>query len=207
VILTGGDPLALSARRLLGLSERLRDVGHVAVLRLHTRVPTAAPDLVTREKLAALTASGKAVYMALHVNHARELTPQARDAIARIQQAGVATLAQTVLLRGVNDDADTLEQLMRALTALRVKPYYLHHPDLAPGTSHFRVSIEDGRALHAELARRISGVALPAYVLDIPGGHGKVPLQRPHLERSPDGGWLVRDRSGRAHAYRDDSAD
>ncbi|OBS54489.1 lysine 2,3-aminomutase [Methylosinus sp. 3S-1] len=201
VILTGGDPLALSARRLGLLAERLREIAHVAVLRIHTRAPTVSPDLVTPERLAALTASGKAVYMALHVNHARELTPRAREAIARIQAAGVATLAQTVLLRGVNDDADTLETLMRALTALRVKPYYLHHPDLAPGTAHFRLSIEEGRALHGELARRISGIALPAYVLDIPGGYGKVPLQSPHIERNPAGDWLVRDRAGRAHAY------
>ncbi|MBY6241894.1 lysine-2,3-aminomutase-like protein [Methylosinus sp. Sm6] len=207
VILTGGDPLALSARRLRAVAERLREMEHVALLRIHTRAPTASPDLASPDRLAALTASGKAVYMALHVNHARELTPRAREAIARIQEAGVTTLAQTVLLRGVNDDADTLERLMRALASLRVKPYYLHHPDLAPGTSHFRVSIDEGRALYAELARRVSGVASPAYVLDIPGGYGKVPLQPPHLERSPDGGWLVRDRAGRAHAYPGESAD
>jgi lysine 2,3-aminomutase len=171
------------------------------VLRIHTRAPTAAPSLATPDRIAALTASGKAVYMVLHVNHPRELTPQALRAIAFIQQAGVTTLAQTVLLRGVNDDADTLERLMRGLVAARVTPYYLHHPDLAPGTSHFRLSIEQGRALHAELARRVSGVALPAYVLDIPGGFGKVPLQQSHLERDSRGGWLVRDRAGRAHAY------
>jgi lysine 2,3-aminomutase len=206
IILTGGDPLALSARRLGALAERLRDIAHVAVLRIHTRAPTVSPDLVTQQRLAALTASGKAVYMALHVNHARELTPRAREAISNIQGAGVTTLAQTVLLRGVNDDADTLETLMRELTALRVKPYYLHHPDLAPGTAHFRLSFEDGRALHAELARRISGIALPAYVLDIPGGYGKVPLQPQHVERNPAGGWLVRDRAGRAHAYPGESA-
>jgi lysine 2,3-aminomutase len=206
VILTGGDPLALSARRLRAVSERLAAIDHVAVLRIHTRAPTASPRLATRERLEALTASGKTVYMVLHVNHARELTPQALGAIALIQQAGVATLAQTVLLRGVNDDADTLERLMRSLVAARIKPYYLHHPDLAPGSAHFRLPIEDGRALHAELARRVSGLALPAYVLDIPGGFGKVPLQDAHLERDAAGDWLARDRSGRAHAYRGDRA-
>jgi lysine 2,3-aminomutase len=201
VILTGGDPLALSARRLETVSRRLATIAHVAVLRVHTRAPTAAPDLVTPERLAALTASGKAVYMVLHVDHARELTPAAREAIARIQGAGIVTLAQTVLLAGVNDDADTLERLMRGLVAARITPYYLHHPDLAPGTGHFRLSIEQGRGLHAELARRVSGVALPAYVLDIPGGFGKVPLQQSHLERDESGGWVARDRSGRPHAY------
>jgi lysine 2,3-aminomutase len=201
VILTGGDPLALSARRLRAVSERLATIDHVAVLRIHTRAPTAAPRLATRERLEALTASGKTVYMVLHVNHARELTPRALAAVRRIQEAGVATLAQTVLLRGVNDDADALERLMRGLVAARIKPYYLHHPDLAPGTAHFRLTIEQGRALHAELARRVSGLALPAYVLDIPGGFGKVPLQEAHVERDADGDWLARDRSGRTHAY------
>ena len=201
VILTGGDPLALSARRLRAVAEKLAALPHVAVLRLHTRAPTAAPRLVTADRLEALKASGKALYMVLHVNHARELSAPARQAVACIQRAGISTLAQTVLLADVNDDAATLEQLMRALLAAQIKPYYLHHPDLAPGTGHFRLSLERGRELHAELARRISGVALPSYVLDIPGGFGKVPLQPSHLERDEDGGWRVRDRAGRWRPY------
>jgi lysine 2,3-aminomutase len=201
VILTGGDPLALSARRLRAVSERLAAIDHVAVLRVHTRAPTAAPALVDEARLEALTASGKAVYMVLHVNHAREFSDEARRAIRLVQEAGITTLAQTVLLAGVNDDADALERLMRALVVARVAPYYLHHADLAPGTGHFRVPLETGRRLHAELARRVSGVALPAYVLDIPGGFGKVPLQPSHLERDESGAWRVLDRAGRAHAY------
>ncbi|BBU60510.1 lysine 2,3-aminomutase [Methylosinus sp. C49] len=201
VILTGGDPLALSARRLRMVAEKLAAIPHVAVLRIHTRAPTAAPRLVTQERLTALKASGKAVYMVLHVNHARELSAAAREAVADIQRTGISTLAQTVLLAGVNDSADTLEQLMRALVKAQIKPYYLHHPDLAPGTGHFRLPLERGRALYAELARRVSGVALPSYVLDIPGGYGKVPLQQSHLERDADGSWLVRDRAGERRPY------
>ncbi len=201
VILTGGDPLALSARRLRALSERLALIPHVRVLRVHTRVPIAAPRLVTQDRLDALRASGKAVYMVLHVDHWRELAPQALAAAAKVQAAGVSTLAQTVLLAGVNDDADTLERLMRGLVAARITPYYLHHPDLAPGTGHFRVSLDEGRRLYAELARRLSGIALPSYVLDIPGGYGKVPVPQSHLERDETGGWRVVDRSGRAHSY------
>jgi lysine 2,3-aminomutase len=201
VILTGGDPLALSARRLRMVAEKLAAIPHVAVLRVHTRVPIAAPRLVTQERLAALKASGKAVYMVLHVNHARELSAPAREAVAGVQRAGISTLAQSVLLAGVNDSADTLEALMRALVTAQIKPYYLHHPDLAPGTGHFRLSLERGQALYAELARRVSGVALPSYVLDIPGGYGKVPLQQSHLERDADGGWLVRDRAGERRPY------
>lgn len=201
VILTGGDPLALSARRLCDVAERLARIPHVALLRVHTRAPTAAPDLVTDERLAALNAAGKALHVVLHVNHARELGEKARAAIARLRAAGASLHAQSVLLAGVNDDAETLERLMRALIALHVRPYYLHHPDLAPGTGHFRVSLGRGRDLYAELARRLSGLALPKYVLDIPGGFGKVPVEPAYVTSGPDGGWRVLDRAGRAHAY------
>ena len=201
VILTGGDPLAASPRRLREVATRLAAVTHVQLLRVHTRVPTAAPGLVTPERLEALRASGKALYVALHVNHARELHEGAREAIARLRAAGAALLSQTVLLKGVNDDADTLEALMRALVSLGVKPYYLHHPDLAPGTAHFRLSLADGREIYAELARRVGGHALPRYVLDLPGGFGKVPVEAPHVFRGPDGGWRAVDRFGGGHHY------
>jgi len=201
VILTGGDPLMLSARRLSAVARRLAAIPHVSVLRVHTRAPTAAPDLVTPERLAALKESGKALYVALHVNHARELSAPARAAIARLRDAGATLLSQTVLLSGVNDDPDTLERLMRDLLSLQVRPYYLHHPDLAPGTSHFRLGVESGKRIHAELARRLTGIGLPAYVLDIPGGFGKVPISS--MEPDGAGGWRVRDRSGREHTYFD----
>ncbi len=204
VILTGGDPFALSARRLDAVSAGLANVAHVQLLRVHTRAPIVAPELVDAERLDALLSSGKRVYVALHVNHWRELSAAARAAIARLQQAGIVVLAQTVLLAGVNDDADVLEKLMRELAAAGVKPYYLHHPDLAPGTAHFRLSIEAGRRLYEELARRVSGLALPAYMLDIPGGFGKVPARAAHVAGDQSGGWLVTDREGRAHPYPDE---
>lgn len=204
VILTGGDPLALSARRLGLVSARLAKTAHVRLLRVHTRAPIAAPELVDRERLDALRSSSKALYVVLHVNHWRELSPTARAAIAKLQDAGISALAQTVLLAGVNDEADTLERLMRELVALQVKPYYLHHPDLAPGTAHFRLGIEAGRRLYAELARRVSGVALPAYMLDIPGGFGKVPAQPAHVVRAEADRWRALDRAGRAHPYPDE---
>lgn len=202
VILTGGDPLMLSARRLSAVARRLAKIGHVALLRVHSRAPTAAPELVTTERLAALNESGKALYVALHVNHARELSAAARAAIARLRAAGATLLSQTVLLAGVNDDPDILERLMRELLTLGVKPYYLHHPDLAPGTRHFRLNIEAGKRLHAELAGRLTGIGVPAYVLDIPGGFGKTPVAG--MEPDGAGGWRVTDRAGRVHIYRDD---
>lgn len=199
VILTGGDPLMLSPRRLSAVARRLAATPHLSVLRVHTRAPTASPELVTQERLAALRESGKALYAVLHVNHARELSTAARVAISRLSAAGVTLLSQTVLLAGVNDDPDVLERLMRDLLALRIKPYYLHHPDLAPGTSHFRVSVAQGKHIHAELSRRVTGIGLPAYVLDIPGGYGKVPVSA--LEPDGEGAWRVRDRTGRYRHY------
>jgi len=201
VILTGGDPFMLSARRMAELVERLAAIPHLKVARFHTRVPIAAPERVTPAFVAALKAAGLTSYVAVHANHARELTPQARDALARMADAGLPLVAQTVLLRGVNDDAEALAELFRALVENRVKPYYLHHPDLAPGTAHFRLPIAAGQALMRALRGRLSGLALPTYVLDIPGGAGKVPLSPEHLEALPDGRYRVADNCGGVHLY------
>lgn len=202
-ILTGGDPFAAPARRLRFVSERLAKIEHVALLRVHTRAPTAASYLVTDERLEALAASGKALHIALHVNHARELDAEAGRAIERLHRAGASLLSQTVLLRGVNDDPATLEALLRALVSLRIKPYYLHHPDMAPGTGHFRLSLDRGREIYAELAKRIGGHSLPRYVLDLPGGFGKIPVESPHLIRLGEGRWRALDRFGVARDYQD----
>jgi lysine 2,3-aminomutase len=200
VILTGGDPLLLSARRLGELLARLSAMPHVETLRIHTRVPIATPDVVTAQLLRALRPS-KPVWLAVHVNHVRELGDGASAALARLADQGIPLLAQTVLLRGVNDQSTTLADLFRRLVALRVKPYYLHHPDLAPGTGHFRVSLAEGRSIYAALRGHVSGHALPTYVLDIPGGAGKVPVEAPWVDVEPDGGWRVLDRLGERHRY------
>jgi lysine 2,3-aminomutase len=196
VILTGGDPLVLSPRRLRDLMERLARIGHVKVVRLHTRGPVVNPDSVTDALVDALKASGKATWIALHANHPRELTPAARQACARLIEGGMAMVSQTVLLRGVNDDLETLGALMRAFVETRIKPYYLHQGDLAPGTAHFRTSIEEGQALMRSLRGAYSGLCQPSYVLDIPDGHGKVPVGPNYLEASQ-----VEDPAGRLHAY------
>ncbi len=146
--------------------------------------------------------AGAATYVVLHTNHVRELTEQARAAIARIVDSGVPMLAQTVLLKGVNDNVEALEALMRGLVEARVKPYYLHHLDKAPGTSHFRCSIAEGQELVQALHQRASGLAQPTYVLDIPGGHGKAPLASPSL-REGESGKEVRDRDGVWRRYED----
>ncbi len=201
VILTGGDPLVLSARRLHEMMARLADIPHVKVVRFHTRVPVVEPERVDEKLVAALKASGKATYLAVHANHPRELTEVARGAIGRLVDAGIVMLSQTVLLRGINDDADTLSALMRGFVECRVRPYYLHHPDLAPGTSHFRVPIDEGQALVRGLRGRISGLAQPTYVLDIPGGHGKAPIMAANIQPSGDGCYAVSDWRGGEHRY------
>jgi lysine 2,3-aminomutase len=201
VILTGGDPFLLSPRRVGELSARIARSSHVKTLRWHTRVPLVDPARVIPALVDALTAGGSTTWVALHANHPREFSRSAKAAIARLADAGIPLVSQSVLLKGVNDDADTLESLMRSFVELRVKPYYLHHPDLAPGTSHFRVTIDDGLALMRVLRQRLSGLALPNYVLDIPGGAGKVSLESRDVEKVDDGSWCIRDADGRWHAY------
>jgi lysine 2,3-aminomutase len=175
VILTGGDPLMLSPRRLAGTTRRLESMRHITVLRWHSRVPVADSPRVSTEMVQAIK-SCKATWLVLHVNHPRELTADAITAAARFIDAGIPVLSQSVLLKGVNDNIETMQQLVRALVAARIKPYYLHHMDLAPGTSHFRTTIAEGQALVAELRRSVSGLAVPNYVLDIPGGYAKAQL-------------------------------
>ena len=176
VILTGGDPLMLSARRLAEIMADLADIDHVKIVRIHTRVPIADPARVSAEMIAALRVADATTWIAVHANHPRELSAEARTACARLTDAGIPLVSQSVLLRGVNDDAATLEALMRAFVECRIKPYYLHHGDLAPGTAHLRTTIEQGQELMRALRGRVSGLCQPDYVLDIPGGHGKVPI-------------------------------
>ncbi|MFD1329740.1 lysine-2,3-aminomutase-like protein [Mycoplana ramosa] len=201
VILTGGDPLVLSARRLSDIMQRLAAVEHVKVVRIHTRVPVVEPERIDADLVAALKASGKTTYVALHANHPRELTAQARAACARLIEAGIAMLSQTVLLKGVNDDAEILADLMRAFVENRIRPYYLHHPDLAPGTSHFRLGLGEGRAIVERLRGRISGLCQPTYILDLPGGYGKVPVLSTAVEETDDGRFRISDFRGGEHLY------
>jgi lysine 2,3-aminomutase len=202
VILTGGDPLVLSPRHLRDVMKRLGTIEHVKVLRIHTRVPVAEPARITAELVRALKRKGKPTYVAVHVNHARELTTAARAACARLADAGIPLLAQSVLLAGVNDTPQAMGELMRALVECRIKPYYLHHGDLAPGTSHLRTDIAAGQDLMRALRGRLSGLCQPSYMLDIPGGHGKSPIGPNYLERADEGeNYLIEDFNGRQHRY------
>ncbi len=205
VILTGGDPLVLSPRRLRAIVQQLAAIAHVKVIRVHSRVPVVEPDRVTPALVRAMKARGKATYLVLHANHARELSANARAACARVVDAGIPMLCQSVLLRGVNDDPAALGDLLRTLVECRIKPYYLHHGDLAPGTAHWRTTIEEGQALMRALRGRLSGLCQPTYVLDIPGGHGKSPVGPNYLARVGGDGaparYEVEDYRGCRHSY------
>jgi lysine 2,3-aminomutase len=202
VILTGGDPLLLAPRRLADLKARLDALPHIGVIRVHSRLPVADPDRITPALVASLRGGRAPVFLLLHANHAAEFSDAARAAIARLVDAGIPVLGQSVLLAGINDTPESLTALFRAMVANRIKPHYLHQGDLARGTGHFRVPIARGQALMKALRGDISGLCQPSYMLDIPGGHGKVPIGPGYLESQGES-WLVEDYRGARHSYRD----
>ncbi|MCA6321989.1 MAG: lysine 2,3-aminomutase, partial [Phenylobacterium sp.] len=196
--------LVLSPRRIADLVRRIADIPHVKVLRVHTRLPVAEPERVSEALVSALSGSRLRLAVGVHVNHARELTPAADAALARLAGAGALLLSQTVLLKGVNDRVQVLGELMRALVERGVRPYYLHHPDPAPGTARFRVSLAEGQALVRGLRGRYSGLCQPTYILDIPGGFGKVPAGPAWIEPAATG-LTVTDPWGGIHALPEES--
>jgi len=208
VILTGGDPFVLSARQMGDLLAELSAIEHIQIIRIHTRVPVADPARITDEYVQAISEScTKPLYIALHTNHPDELNEGAAGAISKLNNMGATLLSQSVLLRGVNDHAGTLERLFRKLITLHVKPYYLHHPDMAKGTSHFRLPLKEGIAIYKALLGRVSGICQPAYMLDIPGGYGKIPINAGYVEELGEGHYLVEDYQGNRHNYMDDPHD
>jgi len=203
VILTGGDPLMLSAARAREITQRLEAIAHVKVIRWHTRMPVTRPDRITAAYAEALSSRCKAVFLAVHANHASEFTPEAVAACRLLAGNGIALVSQSVLLRGVNDAVEDLSDLMRAFLSAGIKPYYLHQLDAAPGTAHFRVPVDEGQRLVRTLRDNLSGLAVPHYVLDIPGGVSKASLALPDIERVDDS-WAVRGRDGEIYPLADD---
>lgn len=202
VILTGGDPLALSARRLKSLFEALNAIDHVKSIRIHTRVPVAAPELVTDDLCRLISDSNIPVIVSVHCNHAAELGEGAKGALKNLHAAGSMLVSQSVLLKGVNDCPDKLEALFRSLIENRVKPYYLHHADKARGTGHFRLKLSEGLDIYSHLRGRLSGVCVPQYMLDIPGGFGKVSIDSLRVIIKDDHA-EVTDHNGVVHIYKD----
>jgi lysine 2,3-aminomutase len=207
VILSGGDPLLLQPSRVADIAASLNRIDHVGVMRVHTRIPVADPGRISDAMIAALRIM-QPTYVVVHVNHSSELNDDARLVLARMADAGIPLLSQSVLLKGINDDAGTLTRLFRNLVECRVKPYYLHHPDKARGTAHFRTSIATGQKIMRELRGDVSGLCQPTYVLDIPGGHGKVPIGPNYLETccTSASDYVLTDVQGLTHQYADDGS-
>lgn len=201
IVLSGGDPLLLPLDLLNDLLRRLRSIPHLEIIRIGSRAPVTAPSLITPE-LCRMLASHQPLYLNTHFNHPHELTAEAARACAALSDAGIPLGNQTVLLKGINDDRDVLEQLFSGLLRLRVRPYYLHQMDLVRGTAHFRTPLQRGMQLVAGLRGQVSGMAIPHFVVDLPGGQGKVPLLIETAHRTADG-WLIRNLSGEQVVYRD----
>ena len=199
ILLSGGDPLMLSDQELEAIIRRLRKIDPRYIVRVCTRMPVVLPSRVT-EGLARMLGDLGAVWAVIHVNHPREITAEFTAGVRRLLAGPVPVLNQAVLLRGVNDSADTLEELFRGLVRAGVKPYYLFQGDLAAGTAHFRVPIETGIALMQELRGRLSGIALPTYAVDLPGGGGKVPVETA-LVRTETDSYVLRGADGREYCY------
>lgn len=199
VILTGGDPLILKPNRIASILSSLSDIQHVEIIRIHTRIPIVDPIRITQELISALKIP-KTVYVVVHANHPKEFTPEAIAACAAIVDAGIPMLSQTVLLKGVNDQTHVLKDLMKTFVRHRIKPYYLHHLDLVRGAGHFRLTIEEGQQLMKSLQSQTSGLCQPTYMLEIPGGAGKIPIGPGYISKEK-GSWRIEDCEGKVHPY------
>ncbi len=175
VILSGGDPLLLSEESLGDILTRLRKISHLEMIRINTRAPVTLPERITL-RLCRILKRYHPLYINTHFNHPLEITPQSAEACARLADAGIPLGNQTVLLKGVNDDPDVMKKLMQKLLTIRVRPYYIHQADLVKGTSHFRTPVEQGLKIMSALRGHTSGMATPYYMIDLPGGKGKVPV-------------------------------
>ncbi len=200
VILSGGDPLMLPDQALEKILARIRRIKHVEVIRIHTRIPCVWPERVSRG-LAGLLARFHPLYVMVHFNHLREITPFSARACSLLADAGIALGSQTVLLAGINDDPSAMAALLRALVRIRVRPYYLHFLDRLPGTAHFRVPLSQALDLMARLRGYVSGLAIPHLMLDLPGGGGKIPLLPEYVVERKAGVLRIRNFQGRIFEY------
>jgi lysine 2,3-aminomutase len=183
VILSGGDPLMLPDESLEDILTHLRRIPQIEIIRIGSRTPVTLPDRIT-VKLCRMLKRYHPLYFNTHFNHASEITPESARACIRLINAGIPVGNQTVLLKGVNDEPSVMKELMQRLLTIRVKPYYIHHMDLAPGISHFRTSVKQGKKIMASLRGHTSGMATPYYVIDLPKGKGKVPVLPDDVKRN-----------------------
>ena len=201
VILSGGDPLLLPDNLIERILKALRTIPHLEIIRFGSRVPGTLPQRITLE-LCEIIKKYHPIYMNLHFNHPDELTPEVKDACGRLADAGVPLGAQTVLLKGVNDDPDIMKRLMHQLLLARVKPYYLYQADLTKGTNHFRTTVETGLKIIQALQGHTSGMAVPHFVIDAPGGGGKIPiLPSDYLLNLDENGAVLKNYENKTYHY------
>lgn len=200
VILSGGDPLMLEDNTLENILRQLRAIPHVEIIRIHSRMPGTLPQRITPE-LVQMFRRFQPLFLNTHFNHPDELTPEAAQACARLSDAGIPLGCQTVLLKGVNDDVVTMRKLLTGLLHLRIRPYYLHHPDAVSGTGHFRPCVHKGLEIMQNLRGHISGMAVPQYMLDLPAGGGKIPILPEYICGNEDGFLLIKNYRGEIFRY------
>jgi lysine 2,3-aminomutase len=200
VILSGGDPFLLETDTVEKILFALRKIPHVEILRIHSRTPCTLPQRITL-RLTDMLKKYQPLYVNTHFNHPLEITPLAATACARLADAGIPLGNQTVFLKGVNDSAEIMTELFQKLLQIRVRPYYLHHPDPVRGTGHFRPTIEKGVGIMAAIQGHTSGICLPHYVIDVPGGGGKVPLLPMYIKSRDEAKLIVRTYSGKTYDY------
>ena len=201
VIMSGGDPMMLSDRRLEYLFQRLREIPHVEIIRIGSRITSHLPERITPE-FCEMVKKYHPVYMNTHFNHPSELTPATVAALGRLADAGVPLGCQTVLLRGVNDNPETIKELMQKLLKARVRPYYLYMADQVAGGEHFRTMVETGLEIVKALRGWTSGLAVPHFCIDAPGGGGKVPLLPEYVEKITEDEVIFRNYEGKRFTYK-----
>jgi len=200
VILSGGDPFMLDDEKLCRILEQIHSIPHVEIIRIHTRIPCTLPQRVTRN-LTQILKAFHPLYINIHINHPREITAEAAQACGKLADAGIPLGCQTVLLKGVNDDPEVMTLLMQKLLTIRVKPYYLHHPDLVRGTRHFQTAFNVGLGIMDALRGHTSGLCVPHYMVDLPGGGGKIPLLTEYAREKRPGKWLIKNYAGKIYEY------
>jgi lysine 2,3-aminomutase len=202
VLVTGGDPLTLADARLDWLLARLREIPHVGIVRIGTKLPAVLPQRIT-PALVRMLRRHQPLWVSAHFSHPNELSPDTRRACNRLANAGIPMISQTVLLKDINNSTAVLKRLFEELVALRVRPYYLHQCDPIQGSAHFRTPVATGQQIMRELHGRTSGFAIPMYMLDAPGGGGKVPIGPEFIERRDGADIVVRNYEGREYRYVD----
>ncbi|MBF0301401.1 MAG: KamA family radical SAM protein [Desulfamplus sp.] len=201
VILSGGDPLLLNTEKIDRILFALRKIDHVETIRIHTRVVCTLPFRIT-DNLVSVLEKYHPLYINIHFNHPSEITDESASACDLLSSAGVPLGCQTVLLKGVNDNPETMITLMRKLIKIRVKPYYLHHPDMVEGTAHFRPSLDTGLDIMRSMRGSLTGIAIPQYMVDLPGGYGKVPVLLNYIKQRDSEKAVVENYQGKICEYR-----